>query len=359
MSEMDMEQLINCALCPNMCRSDCPVLQVLKREAVSPARKARFTVMVRQGSLAVSDEILEAIAHCLGCQACTLRCPFPDLDLCSELLLSRLKEANLKSTLPAWEGYLLNLKKYSSPYGQIKANAYGKIGKANLLFFAGCTARANNPGGIEATTKLLEQAGIEYQMIAEDCCGFPADTWGDPDLSYQLALENSRKMADSGANAMLTNCPECWLTFTERYPALGMPLPLDIIDGPSFFHQLMQSGKLKVKSESTLKVSYHDPCIWARRVNKLNEPAEILKSIPGLTFAKIAASGKDTRCCGGGRMFQLSFPHTSNLLSERRLKDFPMDGTIVTACPFCREGLSREDRKPVLELVELLAAVCT
>lgn len=356
-NQVDLEQLLNCALCPNMCRCECPVLQVLGREAVAPAGKARIAAMARQEQLAWNEPLLEAAANCLGCRGCTTLCPFPELNLCDELLFSRLDAAKSGITLPAWAPYLSNLKKYGSPYGQKASDAPASARKGEALFFAGCTSLANNQKAVEASLKLFEQAGIAYAMIDEDCCGYPAETWGDLELAVQLAKENRRKMAETGARVLITTCPECWMTFSDRYPAWGQQLDLEIIDGPTYFLRLIREGRLQPGAVDRSVISYHDPCIWARTAQKTEEPREILAAIPGLTIKEPFAAGENTRCCGGGRMFQLSFPQTAAAIARRRLEEFPEETLIVTACPFCREGLMQEDRR-VVELVELLAEAC-
>ena len=357
MAEVNMENLLNCALCPNLCRCDCPVLNVLGREAVSPAGKARLSAMLQQNHLSWSKEILEAVSNCLGCRSCTILCPFSELNLCEELLNTRLTAKAAGVTLPECESYLSNLKKYGSPYGQ-KSEPHPLENKgAEVLYFAGCTARANNPGSIEAARFLFEKAGVAYQMISEDCCGYPAEVWGDEELAAQLAAENRRKFEESGASVLVTNCPECWFTFSERYPLLKRQLKLEIVDGPSYFLGLLRQKRLKPEAVNLSKVSYHDPCIWARTAKKVKEPREIIDAVPGLIFEEPRRSGECTRCCGGGSMFQLSFPQTASAIAGKRLEDFTADNAIITACPFCREGLLREGRV-VMELVELLARAC-
>lgn len=366
MAEVNMEQLLNCALCPNMCRNECPVLQILGREAVAPSGKARISAMIKEGHLAWDEAMLEATSNCLGCRGCTIHCPFPELNLCDELLFTRLTAKADGVGLPACEPYLNNLKKYSSPYGQKTGVVVKPDQGAEVLIFNGCTSLANNPASVEAVRSLLNRAGVSYQMIDEDCCGYPAEVWGDKELARQLAAENNRKFTESGAKKLIINCPECWSTFTRRYPDWDQQVPLEIIDGPTFFLQLIRDGHLQPtqsglpdeKIDSGKKmVSYHDPCIWARTAEKTEQPPEILQSIPGITVQEPFTSGACTRCCGGGSMFQLSFPRTASAIARRRLEEFPEGAVLVTACPFCREGLF-QDGRPVLELVELLDRAC-
>ncbi len=367
MAEVNLEQLLNCALCPNMCRCECPVLQVTGREAVAPAGKGRIAALVNEGRLQWDEAMLEAASNCLACRGCTIHCPFPELNLCDELLYSRRPARSKGVTLPGVDPYLNNLRKFSSPYGQklesvVTARRAGeRAGGEEILFFNGCTSLANHPFSIEAAASVLDKAGVSFRMIEEDCCGYPAQVWGDWTLARRLAEENCRKFAESGATLLVTNCPECWLTFKERYSDLEQQLPLEIMDGPSYFLKLIREGRLEPgepdaggsKRAAPQVVSYHDPCIWARTAEKTAEPREILQSLPGLLIEEARPAGNLTRCCGGGSMFQLAFPETAEAISSRRLTEFPEGAALVTACPFCREGLLREER-PVFELVELL-----
>jgi hypothetical protein len=42
----DVGDVLKCALCPNMCRFDCPVLRAAKSETYSPAGKARIAYLL-------------------------------------------------------------------------------------------------------------------------------------------------------------------------------------------------------------------------------------------------------------------------------------------------------------------------
>ena len=352
-----MEELHNCALCPNICRCECPVLQVTGREAVAPAGKARLAAMLQKEQLGWGEEVLGAVSHCLSCRGCTIHCPFAELSLCDELINTRLTAKAGGVRLPQVEPYLANLKNHGSPYGQKNETTARGEKDTEILYYAGCTSLANNPDSISAAMSLFDKAGIFCQMIEEDCCGYPAEIWGDEDLARQLAEENLHKIKESGASTMVTGCPECWLTFTSYYPEWGLELPLDIVDAPTYFLGLLEDGQLKPGRGEISKISYHDPCIWARAARKTAEPREIISRIPGLELLEANPCGEDTRCCGGGAMFQLSYPDAAAAIARRRLDEFADDATIITACPFCREGLLQENRT-VIELAELLDRAC-
>jgi Fe-S oxidoreductase len=357
-NRVNMEQLLNCALCPNLCRCDCPVLQATGREAVAPSGKARLAALTQQEHLPWSLQILDAVANCLGCRGCTVLCPFSDLNLCDELLFARTGEKGAGFNLPASEPYLNNLKKYSSPYGQKeKVNRKQVAAQGQIIYFPGCTSLANNPDAVEAALYLFEKAGVAVRLMEEDCCGYPAETWGDLELAHQLADENRRRVEESGASLLITGCPECWETFSRRYPAWGQDLPAAVTDAPTYLLQLVEEGRLKPEAEVISRASYHDPCIWARTAEKIKQPRELLSHLPGFSLEEPQHFGKETHCCGGGRMFQLSFPKTAEAIAIRRLAEFKQDLPIVTACPFCREGLLQDERQ-VFELVEILAISC-
>lgn len=362
MEKVNRDKLLDCALCPNMCRCECPVVQAAGREAVAPAGKARLAHLLLEGRLSWDGELLEAVSSCTGCRGCALLCPFPELDLPEELLAARL-ETGEKAACPARAApYMNNLKKFGSPYGPRTAVPVDKTMPVDVLFFAGCTAPANNPASVEATIALMERAGVSCRMLDEEfCCGYPAFVWGDEALARKLADENRGRMAASGAANLVTNCPECWHTFSTRYPAWELELPLTVVDSTSFLLELVRQGRLEprpVDGNGPLNVTYHDPCIWARVEEKVEQPRQLLSSIPGIKLVEPERSRNLSRCCGGGQMLQLTQPALAEAMAGNRLTEMPSTAdTIVTTCPFCREGL-KTGGASVLELVELLAQKC-
>ena len=357
MAEINHELLLDCATCPNMCRCECPVDRVFGREAVSPSGKARLAHLLLEGHIDWESDLLEALSACLGCRGCELLCPFPELDLAEELLLARTEARPAGAIRPAAVPYLNNLKKYGSPYGARPSalGSSGGSGNPEVLYFINCTAQANHPQSQQLTLGLLEAAGVSYRVLDQYCCGYPAQIWGDLELARQLAAENAARMAESGAAILLTDCPECWHTFTARYQDWGSEPGLAVVDAPSFFLELVRRGRLRPERiEGIDRIAYHDPCIWARVAEKCAQPRELLQSIPGLELDEVLPGGRETRCCGGGAMFQLTFPDQSAEIARQRLEELPSSGALVTSCPFCYENLQAGGGR-VLDLAGLLA----
>ncbi|MEW5784957.1 MAG: (Fe-S)-binding protein [Bacillota bacterium] len=358
MAALNREQLLNCALCPNMCRCECPVVQSWGKEAVAPSAKARLSHLLLEDKLNWHDEAVETLAACVGCRGCSLLCPFPELDLAGELLSVREEAFRRGARLNRAAPYLNNLRRHGSPYGSEKRAAKAGMAGGEVLFFAGCTAAANNPAAVKAARALLEAAGMRYQMIEEFCCGYPASIWGDLELARQLAAENRALIAASGARRLITGCPECWHTFTCRYPEWDSALPVEVVDSTTFFLELLRAGRLKPRAVAGLdNVTYHDPCIWARVEPRCAQPRDLLQFIPGLALIEANPSGANSRCCGGGQMAQITFPDLAEKIARQRLKEMPAGAAVVTACPFCRESLLVDGGR-VLELVELLGMSC-
>ena len=358
MAEVNRERLLDCALCPNMCRCECPVTQALRKEAAAPSGKARLAHLLLEGRLPWSEEALAALSACTGCHGCRLLCPFPELDLAEELLSLRAEAAGKGVQLNALTPFRNNLKKYGSPYGSRTDSAEKKDQSGAVLFFTGCTTLANNPASRDTAFSLFKEAGVSYRVIDELCCGYPAQSWGDVELARQLAAENRSLINASGASTLVTGCPECWHTFSARYRDWGQELAPPVVDSTAFFLELVRSGRLKPRRIAGVDtVTYHDPCLWARVEEKWEQPRELLGLIPGLTLVEAVPAKQFARCCGGGQMLQLSAPSLSEAIARQRLEELPPQAAVVTACPFCRESLQAGGRA-VLELVELLGKAC-
>lgn len=109
-------------------------------------------------------------------------------------------------------------------------------------------------------------------------------------------------------------------------------------------------------------VTFHDPCFLAKHADIVEEPREILRSIPGLTLVEMIHSGRDGLCCGGGGGGIWLDRKKGERLAEWRLEEALASGadTVVTACPYCLSMLEdsvKNDEKfspiKVMDICEL------
>jgi Fe-S oxidoreductase len=76
----DVENLINCALCPNMCRFDCGTLQASRKETMSPAYKSRIGYYIAIGKIdpfkEENKDFVDLMYKCTNEENCKIWCPF-------------------------------------------------------------------------------------------------------------------------------------------------------------------------------------------------------------------------------------------------------------------------------------------
>ena len=81
----DVDNLIKCMLCPNMCRFDCGTLQALLTETMSPAYKARIAYYLTIGKIdPMKDEnkaFIDLMYKCTNEENCKVWCPFEFSDI--------------------------------------------------------------------------------------------------------------------------------------------------------------------------------------------------------------------------------------------------------------------------------------
>lgn len=360
MQQENMVQMTNCALCPNMCRFDCPVTASIKKETVTPAGKMRLNVMLEKGLLAESKELYDYFYQCTGCRSCEHWCPFENL-IVPELLRD-VKAKAVESGLAPRSVYKINqqLKKSSALYPPEQLAPLPELSTTDpeVLFFAGCAYRSHNPSAIDAALTVLQAAGVKVTVLQDEtCCGFPAHSAGLQDTAAELMQQLSTRINATGAKILVTSCPECLQTFKVRYPEAGIRLNMEIMHFAQFSANLVKEGRLKFNPLRALMV-WHDPCVLARQAEIIQEPRSILASIPEFYLLEPRYKEAETHCCGGGQIYDLIEPESALEIARLRAEELevPNAQAIVTACPFCEDMLERTSYLPVFDLAEIMAA---
>jgi len=205
----------------------------------------------------------------------------------------------------------------------------------------GCTYRNRLKDLKGETMALLTRLRVNFRLLEkEDCCGLPLIFAGYLDEAAERARKNLDKIGE--VEQVITPCPACYRTFNHFYPnLLRLDAPFRVVHLTQFLSSLLDKGALKSSGLRPLKVKvmYHDPCELGRHSKIYEEPRQILKAIPGLSFYEPRFTREKAACCGGGGLLYAYFPTLSSLVAARKLMDedrAPRDlEAVVTACPQC------------------------
>ena len=342
----DMDAIIKCATCPNMCKFDCPVLEAEKNEAVSPAGKARIAYFLENGVIG-GEYATELMYACSSCDACKEHCPFGfsvaeilrgvRMDIVAENKVPE-KVRSIRDEL--MEKHILGERSFSGD------------GKARIIYFAGCAINSERKEIGEAMLKIFERVDEDYDMLKEEwCCGYPLYNLGFINEFKEFARRNAKVFNESKAEKIVCSCPTCVYVFTHICPEMGIKIKPSIVHSSSYILQMIKEGKISFR-ERKMSIVYHDPCTLARKLKKDNS-RDVIKSIPGIEIREAMLHGKETRCCGhGGQMARVQ-EKTAMKMAERRKKDLSTVNAdaIASSCPSCKTALMDGKFYDIAELV--------
>ncbi|MFX0180047.1 MAG: (Fe-S)-binding protein [Candidatus Hodarchaeota archaeon] len=376
----DIDNLIKCMLCPNMCRFDCGTLQASNTESMSPAYKARIGYYLSIGKIDPSQpenkQFIDLMYKCTNEENCKIWCPF-EFSVVSLLETVR-DDLNDKNLMPDYcKGQIMKLKNTGTIEDYNIFKTYEEKGIENIetdgndevFYYIGCEMM-KFPNVVKANIEILKKAGIKLSTNLDKrvCCGAPSLTIRDMETSKNLAQENHELINNTGAKVLVSDCPGCVLTLSERYEKIGVKFETKIIHIVEFFKALIEEGKLKPKGElpEDLKnVTIHDPCLMARNLKDTNSIRTILKSIPNLEIFESIYNKEYTHCCGWSGTAHWADQGLATKEASNRIDELKETGVnlFITACPLCELGLAyglhdnEKVKYKILDISELLLKV--
>ena len=362
----------------------CPSAAMYKFDAYGAYGKMRIGHAMAEGLLEWNEKALEVVYACTLCGACDVGCK-RNLDLEIELALESLRVKAVQDgvgPMPAHKKIARNIEQYHNSFGAEpdKRTAWMPEGiapaeKADVLYFAGCSASYTNAEIARATVKILQAAGIDFMLMPEEwCCGNILFSVGLLDQARELARRNLEEVRRTGAKILLVSCAEGYRMWKVDVPKMleisTEELGFKVVHLVELVDEKLKDGALTFKKPLSSRVTYHDACSLGRlsdpwipyegkrgwmgcvepRLKRRRgtqgvyaQPRDILKAIPAVELVEMPRMRENAFCCGAGRGTKEAFPEFAAWAAAQRMEEVREIGaeTLVTACPWCKNNFAR------------------
>ncbi len=323
----------------------------------------------------ISPEFVERVYNCTACGYCQKAC---HVEIKFNDRWEQVKEWFVKNDVGPLERHkalrtrvIAKHNPYDEPHEK-REDWIPKTAKRSknpeVLYFTGCTASYRQQKIAADATRVLDAAGIEYDILGKDewCCGSPLIRTGQTDIVTEekdgLVKHNLNEIEKRGVRTVITACAGCFMTLKHSYPMYAGKLGFELYHMTQFVDKLIAEKKLVLKRPLPKKAAYHDPCHIGRHFGIYEEPRRILKAFPQSTYIELPRNRDNAQCCGAGGGYKIQFNDRAEYIASLRVKEAKDAGAemLVSACPFCVTNLTGGAKvagipMPVAELVSLLA----
>jgi fumarate reductase (CoM/CoB) subunit B len=334
------------------CVSGCPVVRENRYEFLGPAGLVQLARHAFDPRDELNREVVAysaGVYNCTHCGQCSEVCPHEiapaeNIEMLRAQLVTKGRVPRVLNELIAMvrnTGKAITLPKNRKPFLDRDA----RTSKSKVGLFVGCNIDYDPRLMPIATAavKVLQKLDVDLSIPGEQvCCGTPLKEVGALEQIKGLVVKNVEAFRKAGCTKVLTLCSGCGLGLKKLWPevyrnAIGQEVPFVVEDFTEFLAGLPW-GKEGLKGPK-LKVTYHDACSLRRGQGVHEEPRQLLRAIPELTFVEMAEA--DYCCGGGGGVRVTNFEMAKRVLNRKLsfLKDLEVEA-IVTGCPTCIKQLT-------------------
>jgi heterodisulfide reductase subunit D len=358
-------QLIELSACTRCgeCQVWCPVYAQDKRECITARGKLAALRRIVDDCLAQdqSKDFLDGIYQCSACGQCHVVCP---VRIDTPELWEQARLSLVSAGIPQPEGQIRQLaaiREFNNPFGKPQAErsqwaqAAWEAGllkaplpllrehPSSVVYFAGCMASFDptlQPVAVQSA-RLLQEAGVDFSILGEDepCCMSKLRRMGDPAFTEE-ARKRAAQFTRMGVETIVVSCAGCYKGLHSDYARLW-PGAERVIHFSQFMDDLIRDGRLRLKREVPLTVTYHDPCHLGRHNQIYDQPRRVLQAIPGVRLVEMPRHRAFSSCCGMGGGLKVVSPEIQHKMAAARIRDARATGAqeVVTPCQTCYLGL--------------------
>ncbi|PKN67112.1 MAG: methyl-viologen-reducing hydrogenase subunit delta [Deltaproteobacteria bacterium HGW-Deltaproteobacteria-15] len=355
------------------CTSACSL--ALAGKPFSPRFVAAETIAGR----ADTSEVRALVNGCLTCGVCYERCPsavnFPEFikDMRAYYRSREFVDA------PAHGGFFQSMMRAMTSK-ELSPRRWLHLPKtirtrpeSPVLFFGGCASYFDiffrkflgvQTGRIlEDSLRLLNFFDVEPVLLQDErCCGHDLLWSGDRANFLRLAEINAKSIMESGAEELITACPECCHTLKTEYARNGIALPVKITHMHEFLEREIEKGAVAFKPLG-LRATFQDACRQSRLGGDGALPRKLLQRLCAGDAQSSVDSEAVSICCGNSAW--TGCDAFSKLMQVQRLQRARQSGSelMITACPKCQIHLRCAMEDPLrgeelkMETVDLISAI--
>jgi Fe-S oxidoreductase len=300
-----------------------------------------------------SDHFREIIYSCTACANCVEHCIFTFKENLLDIFTAARERMVEQGVIPPGvRDYLKNIIISGNPYkAEVSERGIWAQGSGietyknqKYLYYVGDVGSYDERGTkiAFAVGTLLAKAGVEIGILAEReiCDGNEVLSVGERGLFEHLAGQNIALLGQLGIKKIITLDPHAYNAFKKHYPPLGGDF--EVYHYTQILAPLLKSGKIKI-NDSSLKITYQDPCYLGRHNKEYEAPRDILTAIPGVTLFEMKNNRDNAFCCGGGggNFFTDVIGVGKDSPARIRVREALDTGAdvIATACPQCAKML--------------------
>jgi len=382
----DMEGCSRCSSCKwvpyNQIKSwrfakNCPSIARFNFHSYSGSGRMITALSMLQGRSEINDDVTDMIYQCQMCGACDAACKVyrDDIDLTEVMLELRahcvesgqlvIEHLTLLDALKAEDNVMGEPKAKRGDWADGLAVKDINTEQVEVMFHAGCrySYDADLRETIRGAVKLMLDSGIEVGIAGkeESCCGGRVYELGYRGEAMNYADDMLSRVKASGAHTLVTPCSDGYAAFKFLYPRMGKELPCEVMHMSEYVLRLVAGGKLHLRREVPMAVTWHDPCHLGRmgepflgdwdgdklvrpmsmkRAGKkgvYEAPREVLAAIPGIELIEMERIKEYSWCCGAGGGVYEAYPEFATFAARERIDEALATGAeaLVTSCPWC------------------------
>ncbi|MDO9556209.1 MAG: FAD-binding and (Fe-S)-binding domain-containing protein [Coriobacteriia bacterium] len=341
-----------CAQC-GYCVPTCEEYSVRGWMSHSPRGKYAYLKEVIEGREKFDQHMVDTFLVCTTCEVCNTRC---QLQLPVEhswmAMRGKLIQDEGRMTFPPFEMMAASLRGEGNIWAAKKEHRADWVPeqikpkikeKADILYFAGCTASLINTDVAQASVELLDRSGVEFTYMGDEeaCCGIPMKVAGRWDVFEEIYLHNTAEARKRGAKTIVTSCPACGLVWKELYASLaaerGEEYEFEVKHYSELVADAIADGSLQFDHEVNKKLTFHDSCHMGRAQGNYEPPRDIIKAIPGVEFVEMEHNHEDALCCGSVLTLIGETPVAPELGKMRLDEAVAVEAdAMVALCPCCQ-----------------------